>query len=135
MQRLAGLLILSLIFILNSCTSNVSSEKANSSGALKELLKDSSKPAVLKFYAEWCTSCKEYAPTFEKVSAKYKGQVDFISVDADAKKNAALVKDLKISRIPETVFVSVDRNTVTKRLGPIGEASLEKAVNSLIIGQ
>ena len=135
MQRISQLLILSLIFVLNSCTSNVSSQKTNSSEALKTLLKHSNKPAVLKFYAEWCSTCKEYAPAFEKVANKYAAQVDFISVDTDAKQNVALLKELKISRIPETVFVSVDRNTVSKRLGPISEQSLEKTVNSLIIGQ
>jgi thiol-disulfide isomerase/thioredoxin len=135
MNRIAKTLILSLVFLLSSCSDDLSSSQNTSNETLKTLLKDSTKVAVIKFYADWCTSCKEYAPAFAKVSAKYSGKVDFISVDADDKANAALVKELKISRIPETVFVSADRSSVSKRLGPIGQESLERAIDKLIIGQ
>ncbi len=101
------------------------------STALKAFLSKSSKPAVIKFYASWCGSCKEYAPAFNEVKLAKSASVDFFEVDVDASQTKALIKELKISRIPETAFVSADRSNVSKRLGPISVKDLTKLVEEL----
>lgn len=126
--------LLSLVLLLSGCGNNI--ETSSSQGqAIKNLLKDSNQAAVIKFYADWCSSCKDYSPHFEQVAQKYKDKVLFLNLNAEDKANASIVKELQISRIPETVFVSQDRNRISKRLGPISEQNLSELVEALILGQ
>ena len=48
--------------------------------------------AVVEFYAPWCRTCKAVEPTFERVAAKYKDEVDFFKVDFKANKRLALAE-------------------------------------------
>ena len=123
-------LVLFTVLILAGCEP----QQANSvlaDSALKTFLANSKKPAVIKFYASWCGSCKQYVPAFNEVKLAKSASVDFFEVDVDAAKTKALVKELKISRIPETAFVSADRSSVAKRLGPISVKNLTKLVEEL----
>jgi cytochrome c biogenesis protein CcmG/thiol:disulfide interchange protein DsbE len=40
------------------------------------------KPTVVNFFASWCTACDSELPAFSAVSAKLRGQVNFVGVDA-----------------------------------------------------
>lgn len=135
------LLSLLLVFSLVSCnetkTSEANSEQAQTSlsqeSALGQFLASSDKSAVIKFHAEWCSTCKKYKPTFDRVSSEMADQVDFFEIDVDDSKYKELLKQLKISRIPETVFINKERTTVTKKLGSIPRVKLEKLINTQLI--
>lgn len=60
-------------------------------------------------------------------------KVDFFEIDVDESKYKGMVKELKISRIPETAFVNTERNRISKILGPIRVSQLEKHVTELLI--
>lgn len=122
--------ILLALLVLAACSQEVSSDTNN---ALREFLKGSSKPAVIKFYADWCDSCKDYAPTYTKVQAQQSKQVNFYSVDVDDKSSSKLIRQLKISRIPVTYFISRDRNNVSKKMGSLTEQELSGAAKNLLI--
>ncbi len=122
--------ILLALLVLAACSQEVSSDTNN---ALREFLKGSSKPAVIKFYADWCDSCKDYAPTYTKVQAQQSKQVNFYSVDVDDKSSSKLIRQLKISRIPVTYFISRDRNNVSKKMGSLTEQELSSAAKNLLI--
>ncbi len=126
-MRISSLLC---IFFLFACSQGNSDA---SSSTLKQFLEGSNKPAVLKFYADWCDSCKEYAPVFAKVQSTQSKAIDFYAIDIDDKKNAKLIKELKISRIPVSYFVSKDRQRVSKELGPLSEAELKANIQKLLI--
>lgn len=122
-------LVLFTVLVLAGCDQKASSVPADS--ALKSFLSKSSKPAVIKFYANWCGSCKDYAPAFQEVKSAKSASVDFFEVDVDATQTKTLVRELKISRIPETVFVSANRSNVSRRLGAISAKDLTKLVEEL----
>ncbi len=122
-------LMLFTVLILAGCDQQANSVPAE--GAMKDFLGNSKKPAVIKFYASWCGSCKQYEPAFKEVKAAQSTSVNFYEVDVDSPKTKALVREMKISRIPETVFVSADRSNVTKKLGPITAKDLTKLVEEL----
>ncbi len=129
-MRFFSFLLISLVSIA-ACSQHLA-VKAGSS-ALDSFLKGSSKPAVIKFYADWCDSCKVYQPTFSKAQVTHSKSVDFYSVNVDDPKNQALMKQFKISRIPVTYFISKDRLTINKRLGPISGADLQSNIKRLLI--
>ena len=115
--------------LLTACS--VAEQPVNAGEALDEFLKGSKKPAVLKFYADWCASCKEYAPAYDKVSKELGSTVDFYKIDIDQKKYKKLIKEIKISRIPDTIFVSEDRNNVTRQIGPLTTKELKTKILEL----
>ena len=125
------LILLVCFFALLGCNGS-QAPSAGGSSAVNDFLSESNKPAVLKFYAEWCSSCKQYAPAFEQVKTTLSDKADFYEIDVDESQYRALVKELKISRIPETVFVSKDRTNLSKRLGPMSVSTLSKLVNSTL---
>jgi thiol-disulfide isomerase/thioredoxin len=86
------LLSLLLVFSLVSCNDSKLSETPTNQAAqtslsiespLGQFLASSDKPAVIKFYAEWCSTCKKYEPTFKKVVSEMNSAVDFYEIDVD----------------------------------------------------
>lgn len=126
------LLSLVLVFSMTACVSldydnsphNDEPVPIEAQTPLADFLAKSSKPAIIKFYAEWCSTCKQYQPTYSKIKAQYGEQIDFFEVDVDNKEFKPLIKQLKISRIPETVFINKSRDSVIKKLGAIQETKL-----------
>lgn len=117
---------------LSSCSAHQSSNTSLTVGPeLSKFLANSKKPAVIKFYADWCGSCKEFQPVFKKVSASMASQVDFYEVDIDKKSSKALIKELKVSRIPELIFVNKERTSLSRQLGVMSESKLSTKINLL----
>ncbi|MCE2928238.1 MAG: thioredoxin family protein [Candidatus Caenarcaniphilales bacterium] len=105
--------------------------KANS--GLGELISESSKPVVIKFYAPWCSTCKEYDKAYQANKSKFSKQVDFYEINTDDKKFRTIVNELQVARIPITVFISADRKTVSKKLGAINQDKLGALIKSELL--
>lgn len=128
-----------LIFALSSCNESKNQLSQGSGQAeasldaespLGQFLSESEKPAVIKFYADWCSTCKKYEPTYNEVASEMGTAVDFYRVNVDDANFKGLLRQLKISRIPETVFVNQSRTNVSKKLGSIPKVKLEKLINN-----
>lgn len=121
-------LVIGLLVALSACSQQV----PTNAPTLTEFLKESSKPAVLKFYADWCVTCKTYAPVFEKVKEEFSEKVDFFAIDVDQPINKALVKEFQISHIPVTLFVNGNRDDIEKQLAPLKYEALSNKVTKLL---
>ena len=83
---------------------------------------------VIKFWAPWCGPCRMYAPTFTKVTDKFKGQIEVIEVDVD-QDTKGLAGEYKVRNIPFTVMVREDGSVVSK-VGMLSESQLEELILS-----
>lgn len=75
-----------------------------------ELVTNSGKPALVKFYAPWCGHCKKLAPTYEQlgdVFASVKDKVTIAKADGDAHK--ALSKRFGIKGFPTLKWIHGDK--------------------------
>jgi thiol-disulfide isomerase/thioredoxin len=133
------------IFSLNGCssleskcsgTSTALSEEKHSKTELQKFLdsKGSKRVAVIKFYADWCGTCRDYQPQYAAAKASLKdANVDFYEVNVDQKEYSALIKELKIGLIPITYFVSQDKKSIENRVGYISSGQLAEKIQSLTL--
>jgi thioredoxin 1 len=89
----------------------------------------SGKFVVVDFFAEWCGPCKQFGPTFKKVSSEFP-DIIFIKVDVD--KFKSLSEKYNIRGVP-TVMVFAQGNAAKpiKTLTNNERADFRKAVQAL----
>lgn len=61
---------------------------------------------VIDFNATWCGPCRRFEPIFKAAAQKYKGEVEFLSVDID--KHQHMVQNLGIRSVPTLLFIQPD---------------------------
>ena len=89
------------------------------------------RPALVDFNAVWCGPCKRLAPLLEQLAQKYKGKVDFYSVDVD--KNKQLARTYGIQSVPMMLLIPVSgQPTAITGLVPIEK--IDEAIGSVLLG-
>lgn len=63
-------------------------------------VKDFGKPALIYFYANECSSCQKFKPTWLTLKRKYKNKFNFVEVDVDDAVNAPLCIEFMVNIIP-----------------------------------
>ena len=80
----------------------------------------SQRPAVVDFWAPWCSPCLRMAPVFEAAAAQHAGTAAFFKVNIDD--HAALIGRYGIQSVPTLILFK--EGVEKERL--IGTADLEK---------
>ena len=62
------------------------------------LIRESDKPVLVDFYADWCGPCKMVSPAIQRLAGEYKGRILTVKIDTDAK--PAIAARWSISGIP-----------------------------------
>jgi len=106
------------------------------------------RPVVVNFWASWCAPCRREMPALEAVSSRLVGRVDFLGVNHQDGRRAALdlvaetgisypsgydpdgrvARDLAVFGMPTTLFVDGTGRIVDRRTGELSRAELEKAI-------
>ncbi len=60
-------------------------------------------PALIDFYADWCSPCKMVAPVLEELSETYKDKIHVYKVDTEAEQELAAM--FGIRSIPSLLFI------------------------------
>lgn len=81
----------------------------------EEIVKDTTKDVLVKFYAPWCGHCKKLAPIWEELGAFYKDQPDLIIAKFDATTNEA--DGVEIRGYPTLMFYPKDNKEGTDYSG------------------
>lgn len=83
---------------------------------------------VIDFNATWCGPCRRFSPIFEEAAGKYKGQVEFISVDID--QHQPLARNLGITSVPTLLFIRAD-GKIYSWVGFLPKDDFFKAIDQL----
>jgi thioredoxin 1 len=99
----------------------------------KEKVLDSTTPAVVDFFANWCGPCKMIAPVLDKIAQEMDGKMNFYKIDCDTSPN--LPSRLGIMGIP-TLIVFSGGQEVDRLVGMMPQdqmkARFEQAVQSTV---
>jgi len=88
-------------------------------------------PVVVDFWAKSCAPCLAFAPTFKKLSKKYKGKIKFLKCDVG--KNKALADLFNVKSIPTLLFFC-DGEIKKRTKGKYDAESLEEKLKDLMEG-
>ncbi|MEK6961280.1 MAG: thioredoxin [Nanoarchaeota archaeon] len=86
-------------------------------------------PIIVDFWAEWCGPCKMLGPVFEKVSADFKGKLDFAKVNVDESQDIASKHG--VMGIP-CLIVFNKGEEVDRIVGAMPEASLKAKIEGIL---
>ena len=96
---------------------------------LKPLNFDTSRPAVIDFYATWCGPCRSLAPSLERIQNEYVGRVQVLKIDVD--KNEEFASAMRIQSIPTLLFVTRNGDFI-RSLGGMPYSMLEEKVQTIL---
>lgn len=112
------------------------------------------KPALVNFFASWCTACRAEAPTLEAAARRFARRVRFVGIDVDDARSSAsafvrhyhltypvgvdsngeVAASYHASGLPITVFLSPSGAVVGRQVGAIGQKALLGQLHSMISG-
>ena len=88
----------------------------------------SATPMIIDFYATWCGPCMRMAPSLEALAEEYKGKVNVIKVDVDARQDFATAAG--ISAMPTLFFIDREGN-IERHVGALDAATLRQDFDGL----
>lgn len=134
MQRIIFSLLLVSLVAIPACTKT---EKPDAkpdarvvvtTASFDQLIKDSTKPIVLDFWASWCGPCKMMDPIFREAAVE-RPDVVFGKVNVD--EEPKLAQKYGISAIP-TLLVVVDGKVVKTSVGLLKKEALLQLLDEVV---
>jgi thioredoxin 2 len=92
------------------------------------VVRDTTVPVLVDFYADWCGPCKIMAPLLDDVAHRRAGRMLVLKLDTD--KNPAVQARFGVRGIP-TLIVFRGGKEVSRRVGAVPPTELEKFLNEI----
>jgi len=86
-------------------------------------------PALVDFWAPWCSPCRMVAPLVEELATEYEGKVLFAKVDVD--ENPKMANKYGIMSIP-TLLIFKGGNPVSHIVGFRPKSELKKSLDAAL---
>ena len=98
-------------------------------GNFEELVKNSDKPVLIDFWAQWCGPCLQIAPVIEELAEEFEGKVVIGKMDVDV--NNQTPTEFGVRSIPTMIFFK-NGEVVDKQVGAVPKAVLKKKIEAHI---
>lgn len=89
-----------------------------------------SKPTVIEFYADWCTTCRAIAPTLAQLHQQYP-QVNFVMFNIDEGQSRQAINNYQVTGVPHLVFLKADKTVEQTLVGDAPKSILKNAFEHL----
>ena len=93
----------------------------------EQIVKNSDKPVMLDFWAQWCGPCLAIAPAIEELAKEYEGKAIIGKVDVD--NNPQVASAFGIRNIPTILFFK-NGQVVDKQVGAVPKNMLSKKLEA-----
>jgi thioredoxin 1 len=93
----------------------------------EEVVRNSDKPVLVDFWAEWCGPCKMVGPTVEQLASEYEGRAVVGKVNVDHNPNISV--EFGIRSIPTLLFFK-NGQIVDRHVGVAPKEVLAKKLDS-----
>ena len=135
-KRFSNLLIVLVAIVLTVAiaiglktqTTSVSLSSMAKAAVPLEIALANSKPTLMEFYADWCTSCQAMAPTLESLKETYGDRINFVMLNVDNEKWLPEILSHRVDGIPHFVYMQPGGSAIGQAIGeqprPILEANL-----------
>ncbi len=84
---------------------------------------------IIKFYANWCGACNQFAETFDKVAKENLDKAGFFAINIDKEELKPLLTEHKVQAVPTVVFIKDGKQVAIER-GAMGEQELTDKIKT-----
>ena len=146
------------VFVIGRSTSTVGNaakpfdlQSVDPSGSRVALGNLRGRPLVINFWASWCIPCRSEMPGFEHVHQRVGDRIQFVGIDHEDTRPAALdllhdtgvtyptgfdpdghtAYDYGLIGMPTTVFISADGKVLEQHTGQLSEHDLQATIDRL----
>jgi thioredoxin 1 len=96
----------------------------------KEWKYEGTLPAIVDFYADWCSPCKIVAPILEDLALKYSGKIVVYKVNTENEQELASV--FGIQSIPTLLFIPTEGQPQAA-MGALPLQTFEKVIQDVLL--
>lgn len=89
-------------------------------------------PAIIDFYADWCTPCKMVTPVLEELAKEYAGRLVIYKVNTEIERELSAV--FGIRSIPTFLFIPVGGDPMMQP-GALSKNAFQKVIDEKLIKQ
>ncbi|MEM8809527.1 MAG: thioredoxin domain-containing protein [Cyanobacteria bacterium P01_G01_bin.38] len=78
-----------------------------------------SKPTLIEFYADWCTTCQAMSSTIDTLHQQYAGQLNFVMLNIDDPQWASQIAEYGASGVPQFTLLDSAHHEVESFVGKV----------------
>ena len=87
------------------------------------------KPAIIDFYADWCSPCKMLAPILEEIDKEYNGKIQIYKINTEEEQELSYA--FGIQCIPSILFIPLD-DQPRMAVGALPKNNLEEIIKDVL---